>query len=180
MRCAACEHRWLREAVPAPLVPEPLTTPVPIAAAKAEPESPPPSHLLRTFVAIVVSAALAIGAGAVWVARIEPQSLPVIGGDLAALAPAALPLQLRFTAHTAPLPAGGRLLEINGSVRNTGKNIVSLPDLEARLSAPAGTVRRWRIAAPVTRLAPGASATFVSTATGFPENATIVGIRPAR
>jgi hypothetical protein len=65
-------------------------------------------------------------------------------------------------------------------VQNTGTAPVSLSDLEARLSGPQGTVRRWRITVPTARLGPGQTASFSSTATGFPADATIVGIRPAR
>ena len=132
------------------------------------------------MLAVVLGTALAIGAGAVWMARIDPALLPVVGGKLAALAPVALPLETAFTAQTTPLPSGDRLLEIKGRVRNSGSLAVAMPDLEARLISPAGaTVRRWRITVPVAVLAPGETAEFASTATGFPTEATVVGIRPA-
>lgn len=192
MRCAACNHRWMRGQEDADEVPEPVVltavTPVIVDPVGAEPvieklddddETAPPSVVMRTVFAVVVGAALAIGAGAVWMSRVDPGALPVIGGELAALTPGNLPLQVVFTARTTPLPSGDRLLEIKGNVRNTGTVQLTMPDLEARLAGPAGTVRRWRIAAPVPVLAPGGAAAFSSTATGFPETATIVGIRPA-
>lgn len=139
-----------------------------------------PTPLVPTIIAAVLGTALAIGAAAVWAAQIDPEQAPAIGSALAVLAPRTVPLDVVFTAQTAALPSGDRLLEIKGQVRNTGTAVVTLPDLEARLAGPGGTVRRWRIAAPAAKLAPGESARFGSTATGFPAEATLVGIRPAR
>ncbi len=198
MRCAACDHRWTVEAedevLPEPSAtsmvpePEPLATaesPVVETAAVAESaeddaDAPEHSPLLRTLAAIVVGGALMIAAAGLWVARIDPENLPVLGNQLAALAPQPLPLAVTFTAKTTILPSGDRLLEINGTVRNTSKAAVTLPDLEARLAGPGGTVRRWRIVAPIDSLDGGAKVAFSSTATGFPADATLVGIRPAR
>ena len=198
MRCAACEHRWTVEAdddvlpepspVPPPPPPEPqiareepvAEAPAPAESTEEAPEAPAGSALLRTIAAVLIGGALAVAAVGLWVARIDPAQLPVIGDDLAALAPQPLPLAVSFTAKTTVLPSGDRLLEINGSVRNTGKAAVTLPDLEVRLAGPNGTVRRWRIVPPVASLGPGAKVAFSSTATGFPADATLVGIRPAR
>lgn len=195
MRCAACGHRWTLDSdddlpvapsappEPAPVIeaPEPVEA-VPIEAVIAEEDAAEPasSPLLRNLVAIVIGGALAVGAAGLWVARIDPERLPVLGGRLAALAPQPLPLAVEFTARTSTLPSGDRLLEINGKVRNTGTQTVTLPDLEARLAGAGGTLRRWRIAPPVTSLAPRTGVTFASTATGFPADANLVGIRPAR
>jgi hypothetical protein len=201
MRCAACGHRWTLDydddlvlEVPAPPeapAPPPVSTPPPPPETPPEAnttiESPVPEDArdsgapwLRTLVAVVVGGALAVGAAGLWVARIDPERLPVLGDDLARLAPQPLPLEITFTARVSALPSGDRLLEIDGIVRNTGPESVILPDLVARLASPDGTVRRWRIAPPVASLAPGAGARFTSTATGFPADATRVGIRPAR
>ncbi len=191
MRCAACDHRWTLDAddelvatvVASPLVaPQPPPEPVeaPPALDAADDDVPPPSPVLRTIAAIVIGGALMVAAGALWVARIDPNQLPVVGDEIAALAPRPLPLKISFTARTTALDSGDRLLEINGSIHNTGSAAVSLPDLEARLAGAGGTVRRWRIAPPVASLGPGASVAFTSTATGFPADATLVGIRPAR
>lgn len=196
MRCAGCGHRWTLEpdddvpvAAPAPpeLPPPPAPAPVtappqPPEAVIAEPENDgdPPSPWLRSLVAIVVGGALAVGAVGLWVARIDPERVPVLGGRLAALAPQPLPLDVVFTARTSVLPSGDRLLEINGKLRNIGTETVTLPDLEVRLAGPGGTLRRWRIAPPVTSLAPNTGVNFSSTATGFPADANLVGIRPAR
>jgi predicted Zn finger-like uncharacterized protein len=148
--------------------------------AEEEDAEPASSPLLRNIVAIVIGGALAVGAAGLWVARIDPERLPVLGHSLAALAPQPLPLEVTFTARTSTLPSGDRLLEINGKVRNSGQETVTLPDLEVRLAGPGGTLRRWRIAPPVSSLAPRAGVTFASTATGFPADANLVGIRPAR
>ena len=191
MRCAACEHRWTLEAdnepvptavapaVIAPPPPEPAE-PAPPAANMDDDDAPRPAPVLRTIAAIVIGGALMVAAGALWVARIDPNQLPLVGDEIAALMPRPLPLAISFTARTTTLASGDRLLEINGSIHNTGKTAVSLPDLEARLANTGGTVRRWRIAPSVANLEPGASVTFTSTATGFPADATLVGIRPAR
>jgi predicted Zn finger-like uncharacterized protein len=198
MRCAACDHHWTVEAedevlpVPSPPVAAPESEP-PAIVEKVAAEAPDhaesaldddaaPEHspLLRTIAAVVVGGALMIAAAGLWVARIDPAQLPVIGDQLAALAPRPLPLAVTFTAKITVLPSGDRLLEINGNVQNTGKAVVTLPALEARLAGPGGTVRRWRIMAPVASLDAGAKVAFSSTATGFPADATLVGIRPAR
>lgn len=197
MRCAACGHRWIiepdddlpveppapPEMPPPPPEPAPaIEAPAPVEAviAEAEAAEPASSPLLRNLVAIVIGGALAVGAVGLWVARIEPERLPVLGNQLAALSPQPLPLEVTFTARTSALPSGDRLLEINGMVRNSGSESVLLPDLEVRLAGPGGTLRRWRIAPPVTSLAPRTGVKFASTATGFPPDANLVGIRPAR
>jgi len=197
MRCAACGHRWTLEpdddlpAAPSasPEMPPPPPEPAPIIAPPEPPEvvpvapeddAEPASPWLRNIVAIVIGGALAVGAAGLWVAGIDPERWPVLGHSLAALAPQPLPLEVTFTARTSTLPSGDRLLEINGKVRNSGQETVTLPDLEVRLAGPGGTLRRWRIAPPVTSLAPRAGVTFASTATGFPADANLVGIRPAR
>ena len=192
MRCAACDHRWTLEAddelvatavAPPVVASQPPTEPIeppPPAPDVADDDAPTPSPVLRTVIAIVIGGALMVAAGALWVARIDPNQLPLVGDQIAALAPRPLPLKVSFTARTTALDSGDRLLEINGNVRNTGSAAVSPPDLEARLAGPGGTVRRWRIASPVASLGPGASVKFTSTSTGFPADATLVGIRPAR
>ena len=202
MRCATCVHRWIAEAEdvqavfvppapaevppepppPPPAPPPPAPPPAPEVPLELPPEleEPARSTLLRTLAAVVIGGALAVAAGAIWVARIDPQTIPMLGDDIAAMVPGPLPLKLAFTARTTPLPSGERLLEINGTVRNTGATTVTLPDLEARLSSPGTTVRRWRIAPPVAQLRPGTSVAFTSTATDFPAEATIVAIRPAK
>ena len=180
MRCAACNHRWVvGAAVDAPVEPEPEIVPEPVAEAVADDVAPRETTVMRTIVALVLGAALAIAATALWLARIDPAAFPVVGDDLVALSPVALPLTVTVRARTTMLASGDRLLEIDGTVKNVGTAAVVLPDLEARLAGPDGTVRRWRIAAPTAKLAPGASVGFVSTATGFPAGDVVVGIRPA-
>ena len=185
MRCAACDHRWVPDAgvmladVPAPAI-GPVVDNIP------PPAEPPASErvVLKTLVAIVVGGALAIGAAALWAVRIDPSELaaefPMIEDRIAAFFPAALPLAVTVSARTTPLSSGDRLLEIKGQVRNTGDIPITLPDFEVRLAGADGTVRRWRITASVPVLAPGASAGFASTATGFPAGATTVGVRSLR
>ncbi|KAB7646473.1 zinc-ribbon domain-containing protein [Polymorphobacter fuscus] len=205
MRCAACNHRWVPgvdEPEELPSIVDMTASPPPATAAPVAetsdggaddtggeddsgddadaPATESPAPVLHTVVAVLVGLALAVAAGALWVARIDPETLPVVGDRIAALTPRALPLAVTVTAHVTPMPSGDRLLEIAGKVRNTGTMAVTLPDLEARLAGPEGTVRRWRIAAPVRSLQPGQTVDFVSTATGFPASATLVGIRPGR
>jgi predicted Zn finger-like uncharacterized protein len=125
MRCAKCDHRWLIEPddeLPS-LTPEPPPAPPPPAPTavanasqpvsdRADPElppddaadTPPRSTLLRNLAAIAIGGALAIAAGTLWVARIDPAQLPVLGDQIAALAPSAPPLKLAFAARTTPLP----------------------------------------------------------------------------
>ncbi len=200
MRCAACDHRWVAGAEvvddgPAP-TPVAAVAPAPDEAESAAIASPPVavddpdavpdldtaprSTLLRTLAAVVVGGALTLAAATLWLNRVDPAQLPLIGDRIAVLSPPEVPLAVAFTAQTSTLPSGDRLLEINGRVTNAGMTPIAVPPLEARLAGPGGTVRRWRIAVPVTSLDPGRSAGFASTATDFPADATIVGIRPGR
>ena len=195
MRCAACDHRWLIDAASPDLSPEPAP-PSPIAVAPLPlqpdpapdwrpnsdllPDKPSRSSLLRTRAAVAIGGALAIAAAGLWLKRVDPAGLPLIGDRLAMLSSPALPLAVAFTARTTVLPSGERLLDINGRVTNTGAVPIDLPPLEARLAGPGGTLRRWRISVPAARLGPGKAAGFASTATGFPADATIVAIRPGR
>jgi len=195
MRCAACDHRWVADVSVTPDAAPPIAQAVLLAVSLADasplntPQADVPvsdhyefrgSTLLRSLAALVIGGALAIAAIGLWVARIDPADLPVLGDQIAALAPRPLPLKVSFKAHVSQLPSGDRLLEIAGAVKNIGTATIDLPDLEARLATRSATARRWRIAAPVASLGPGASTAFASTATGFPADATIVAIRPAR
>ena len=196
MRCAACDNRWVVAAAMAeePLVPssqpepdppqppivEPIRVPEPDPEPVREPKMAHGSTLLRTLVAIAIGAALALAAAALWLRRVDPADLPLIGDQLARLSTPAVALTVTFTARTSELTSGDRLLEINGQVTNRGATRIDVPPLEARLAGPGGTVRRWRITVPTAGLDPGKSAAFASTATDFPADATIVAIRPGR
>ena len=160
--------------MPEPIAAEPSTFVAPA-------DSPAPqSSLVRNVMAVAIGSAWALVAAAVWLKRIDPAQLPLIGPQVAQLLPPAAPLAVAFTAQTTVLASGDRLLEINGRVTNTGTMPLEVPTLEARLAGPGGTVRRWRITVPTGSLAPGTSAAFASTATDFTADATIVGIRPGR
>ena len=159
---------------------EPVRPPEPDPEPVREPEAGQPSALLRTLVAIAIGTALALAAAALWLKRVDPAEVPLIGDQLARLSSPAAPLAVVFTARTSVLTSGDSLLEINGQVTNKGTAHIDIPPLEARLAGPGGTVRRWRITVPAAGLDPGKSAAFASTATDFPADATIVAIRPGR
>lgn len=199
LRCADCQHRWVPrppdsrddedEATPAPPVviappPEPAVAeavapdPELVPDLDPEPDPEPRPTFWRNLVAVVLALALGIAAAALWLRPADLAQLPGAGPLLARAAP--LPLAITMTGRVTRLPSGERLLEVDGEVRNTGTASVTLPPLRASLAGPAGVARRWTIAPPVVKLAPGASVRFTSTATGVPADTTRLSVTPGR
>ncbi len=202
LKCAACDHRWVPEA-PAAAEPQPADAeappPEPVAVAAApEPPAPPPeprasvatasdyeeeeeeprSHLVRNLVAAFLGIALAIAAAGLWLGRIDPAQIPYVGDTLATLVPSGQPLQITVTGTVTPLPSGGRVLDVSGTITNPGHSLARVPLLKASLVGPTGPARRWTISPPVAELAPGASAHFSSTVMGFPAEARTLAVTP--
>lgn len=143
-------------------------------------ETPAPSTLLRSIVAVILGAALAIAATGLWAGQIDVSRLPVVGPALAALMPAASPLKVTVAGAVTQLPSGGRVLEVTGTITNPGRRVQPVPLLKASLTGPMGNVRRWTISSPVTQLQPGESAIFASTVAGFPKDARTLSVTPGR
>jgi hypothetical protein len=122
-------------------------------------------------VALVAAAALGLLAASLWLERLDPARVPVIGGALAGLKPGPSPLALSATGRVSSLPSGGLLLDVTGEIRNGGKKPVILKPLKATLAGPGGVVRRWTIAPPAAQLAPGQAIGFSSTLTDVPVDA---------
>lgn len=102
--------------------------------------------------------------------------VPVIGADLDRLVfppPAPVtPLRIDVTAERRRLGNGTNLLVVSGAVANPTAAAHAVPPIEATLATPSGRVAlRWRIAAPVPRLAAGATAPFESVAANYPGDA---------
>jgi predicted Zn finger-like uncharacterized protein len=195
MRCAECQHRWVPTAEPdveepppepvvavAPPPPEPpVVPPVPPPAsdeADADDDAPPRRTLWRWIVAIGLGAVLAAAVAALWIARVDPERLPVLSQLLAQWQPAPSLLKAEVTGIVTRLPSGERVIEISGRVRNPGRATESIKGVDARLSGGGGTARRWRINVPVRQLAPGESVGFASTTPGFAADAVILSVTP--
>lgn len=196
MRCAECDHRWqlpmadeedelasaqqaLREAPPIqPVMPEPELSAVeaddaPAQADEIEDALAPedesrPRNLLAWGSTLVVAVALGLLAGAIWLERLDPARIPVVGGVLADLQPAPSSLSLSLQARLTPMANGKLLLEIEGEIKNVAAAPRTLTPLKATLAGPSGIVRRWTIAPPAAQLAGGASAGFSSTLADVP------------
>lgn len=218
LRCAACEHRWVPEAAPAPPVHKPVTeadeeaafaqvqaqmqarwdrpavapvAEVPVVAETPEADAEadeevvaPRSTVVRTIVALVAGAALAIVAAGLWVGELglgeaELAAVPGAAALLAQFDPPA-PVRVTVRGEVTPLPSGRRLLEVTGTIANPGQAPMRVPALMATLSGPRGVALRWTIPAPVATLAGGRQVAFGSTVTGFPAEATRLAVRPGR
>lgn len=142
----------------------------------AEDEEDKPRSWLAWGAALVVAAALALLAGAIWLERLDPARVPVIGGMLAGLQPGPSSLLIVAEARLAPMANDRLLLDVQGEISNRGNSARALAPLKASLSGPSGVVRRWTIAPPVAELAPGASVRFSSTLTDVPAGARQVRI----
>jgi hypothetical protein len=197
MRCADCEHRWTIEApqldaapevlVPAPepevapeqvpeQVPEPAPEPQPQPESDADDAEDVRSLGWLWWVAGLVVLLVAGVIGLVVLERIDAARVPLVGSALARLQPGPSPLSIDARARLTPLPGGARLLEVTGTLRNVSQRSVDVGPLKATLGGAAvgggGSVaRRWTIALPVARLAPGESVAFSSTLTDVPGGA---------
>lgn len=139
-------------------------------------EEDKPRSWLAWGVALVVAAALALLAGAIWLERLDPARVPVVGGMLAGLQPGPSSLSIVAEARLAPMADDRLLLDVQGEISNRGSSARALAPLKASLSGPTGVVRRWTITPPVAELAPGASVRFSSTLTDVPAGARQVRI----
>ena len=104
-------------------------------------------------------------------------------GDRLSMAEAAAgsPLVISFTStpERRPMDSGNELLSVAGRVTNPTTRPVRVPDIRAELRDAQGrTVYNWTIGAPVTRLAPGASADFNSAEVDVPQAARTIHLKP--
>lgn len=178
--------RWQDAATPVVPPPPPgditeelESPPPPSFPEEPEAEPPPRSNLLRTLVAVIAGAALAIAAAGLWIGRQDVASVPVIGEMMERIAPPA-PVELTVTGTMSDLSSGNHVLEVNGLIINRGKTMVPVPALEAVLAGPQGPVLRWTIPPPRRSLGPGQQVAFTSTVTGFPESATKLQVSAAQ
>lgn len=177
---------------PPPPPPPPVPEPTPLAEqivaddneealdddALDDDASPRRRSAWRWIIALLFGLVLAAAAGALWIARTDPDRIPALAPLLARLQAEPSPLRADVTGIVTRLPSGERLIEITGHVRNPGPGRESIKGVDARLSSGSGTARRWRINVPVRTLGPGESASFASTATGFSADAVILSVTP--
>ncbi len=180
---AVQEQMRARWQPPAPPVPEPAPpeaeAPPTEDDAAGDNDEPPRPAVVRTIVAIVAGLALAVAAAGLWLGGVDVDALPGVGPVLARFDPPS-PLKVAMVGTVTELPGNRRILEVTGSIVNPAARPLKVPPLSARLAGPQGTVLRWTIAAPVAVLPPGHQVSFTSTVTGFPAEATTLGIRPGR
>lgn len=144
--------------------------PAPVADDEPEEQAPPRSrNILAWAIVLVLASALGLLAGAIWLERIDPARIPVVGGLLAGLQPAPSSLSLEMQARITPMANGKLLLEVEGEISNRASGPRTLAPLKASLSGPSGVVRRWTIAPPAAQLAGGASVRFSTTLADVPE-----------
>ena len=201
MRCATCEHRWTLpldredEAVAmaseqgqeasvavhgdvSALPPEAgagahetATDPDEAAPEDGDLEDVPARGWLIWLAALLVGAAFAILAAAIWFERLDPARVPVVGSALSRFQPAPSTLVIRAEARLTGISSGKLLLDVQGEIVNRGRQVRALPPMKASLAGPQGVVRRWTIAAPAAELPPGGSVRFSSTLTDVPPGA---------
>ena len=168
-------------AAPKPAFAGPATAPVADEGfAATDDEEPEPSHLARNIVALVAGTALAVAAFGLWGGQIDTSRIPSLAPLVTAFAPQASPLKVALTGVVSPLPSGGQVLEINGTISNTGRSVATVPLLKASLAGAGGPVRRWTISPAAARLGPGEQLSFTSTVTGFPADARTLSVTPGR
>ena len=196
MRCASCKHRWFElgaeEAVvpvapiPAPemFATMPMRTPEALAddlsphamqaeIAGADEPDPPTGGVLKTLLALLLSAALFAGAAAMWLPDLPPLDLsrvPWLDALFHPPAPARTPLTVRFTVERQPLGDGRMVFALTGMLTNPTAQAQTVPEVEARLVDAGGRVTyRWPVAVPSGALAPRASQPFDASAIGDAE-----------
>ena len=162
---------------PAPVPDEPAPVTDDTAA---NDDDAPRSHPVRNAIAVVLALALAAAAAGLWVGRVDPRQVPVIGEQLARLVPTGQPLQVTVAGTVTELPSGGRVLEVTGTITNPGRSLARVPLLKASLVGPTGPARRWTISPPAAQLAPGATVAYSSTVMGFPADARTLAVAPGR
>ena len=179
VRCRACDTSWLeppRAAAVAPSptpavhvpLPEPMAEPAPVA-------EPVPRRRRMPW--------LVLGLGVAVVALGLVAAMLLFGADTVAgrlgLAERRVPLGIAITrAPDWRLIAGGsQLFAVSGRVWNPTSEPQAVPDIRAELRDRNGRrVYAWTISRPVTRLAPGAAATFDGAAVDVPASSANVSV----
>ncbi|MBU3076979.1 zinc-ribbon domain-containing protein [Sphingomonas quercus] len=142
------------------------------------PFEPRPRSALKWLLWLLV-AVLVLGAAAFFAVRANVGGV----GDRLSRAEAATgsPLVISFTStpERRPMDSGNELLSVAGRVTNPTSKPVRVPDIRAELRDAQGrAVYNWTIGAPVTRLAPGASADFNSAEVDVPQAARTIHLKP--
>jgi predicted Zn finger-like uncharacterized protein len=193
LKCASCQHRWVPaeevdedEAVAAvqeelrtartSSEPEPEPDAEPEAPAAPEPEG---SSLLKWLLAVTLGAAFTAAAAGLWIGRIDPETIPGVGGALAQVMPPPPRLDVVMQGSVSRLP-GASLLEVTGVISNPGKAVVAVAPLNARLLVAGQPVRDWTIPPPAPMIGPGQRLAFASTITDVPAGPVTVQIRFGR
>ncbi|TRW17572.1 zinc-ribbon domain-containing protein [Glacieibacterium frigidum] len=184
MRCAACKHRWYEmgpdpvAAAPSEPVPEPAAEPVltPEQAAwspdpEPDDEPAPERHVvLKTVVALLLSAAFTAGAALLWVPDLPPLDLSRVPWLERVVAPPAKPkspLGIVFEVEPQPVADGRTLFVVRGAVINPTRAPQPIPRLEGRLVDPSSKIiYRWTVDPGRTSLPPGGRAPFDTSAIG--------------
>ncbi len=184
VRCARCHHNWFEARAPqlgetAP--PAPLPEPPP------EPAVEPPARVHWAWTALTVIVGLALLAGAFLIQNpalppLDVTRIPLVGdwldAQLTPVVPPPVALTLSATAEFRRLSGGARMVALTGTVTNPTAQPQPVPPITALvIDGARHMVYRWYIAAPVAMLPPGRSATFDSSASGFPPSGTAVTMR---
>jgi hypothetical protein len=123
-----------------------------------------PARILTVFAIAFATVALAAVAA---VFLIGPPRLGAMTG-----AGARTPLGIEGASSRRELASGNSLLTVTGRVWNPGSAVQKVPPIRAELRDAGGaTVYSWSIAAPVSELQPGQSATFNSAEVDVPPSA---------
>lgn len=182
MRCAACKHRWYEMGpdpvaatppAPADPTPEPVVTPEQAAWSPApEPagEAAPDRVVLKTILALLLSAAFTAGAALLWVPDLPPLDLSRVPWLERLVAPPPAPkspLGVVFEVERQPVADGRTLFAVRGAVINPTRAPQPIPRLEGRLVDPSDTITyRWTVDPGRTSLPPGGRAAFDTSAIG--------------
>jgi hypothetical protein len=146
------------------LGPSPEEEPEDFDAFAHEPPFRPRRNPARTWTVIAVVAAVLMLAATAAVYLI---GVPRLGAMTGAVGHT--PLGIEGTSSRRELASGNSLLTVTGRVWNPAPNVQKIPPIRAELRDGDGaTVYAWSIAAPVTELQPGQSATFNSAEVDVP------------
>lgn len=125
--------------------------------------------------------ALAIAAAVIMLAAggaISYFGLPVLGRSALDKGASALTLEVTRKPTRQQMESGNELLAISGRIFNPTDEVQRVPQIQAVLSDAQGrVVYNWSIAAPVSRLGPGQSATFNSAEVDVPKGARALNLR---
>jgi hypothetical protein len=151
-------------------------TPEDFDAFAHEPPFRPRRNWAKIWMGVAIAAAVLMLAAT---AAIRIWGLPAnLGGNLSFAKARGTALQIvDHKVQRSLLESGNALLTITGRVHNPSNETQRVPALRAELRDAGGrTLYGWVISAPVTELAPGASATFNSAEGNVPEGAKAVNI----